>query len=99
MFIQWLEGCSCGAVAPAHGIVRLYALPLAPLMDGLPGQPWVWCCNFTVRAGKAVMHAALTAPPPGTIKLLFAKARELGVRELMWDRVEANGVRAVNFSL
>lgn len=82
-----------------HGIVRLYALPLAPMMDGLPGQPWVWCCNFTLTAERATMYAALTAPPAGGLRVLLAKAKQLGVKELTWDRVEKNGVRVVRFSL
>lgn len=94
-FIQWLETCGCAR----HGIVRLYQIPLSPMMDGLPGQPWVWCCNFTLKGNSAIMHAALNAPPQGAIRILINKALELKATELIWERVEKIGVREVRFNL
>jgi hypothetical protein len=94
-FIQWLDNCGCAK----HGIVRLYQLPLAPLLAGLPAQPWVWCCNFTLKENAAIMHAALTAPPQGAMRVLINKALELKATELVWERVETSGIRDVRFFL
>jgi len=80
-------------------MIRLYKLPLSPMMEGLPSQPWIWNCMFTLKGNRAFMFGAIDAPPQGGMSILIRKAREIGAKQLVWDRVETYGVRKVVFNL
>lgn len=87
-FISWLTSDT-----GRHGIVRLYDAPLAPIVEGLPGQPWTWCCNFTLQGSRGLIQAASKAPSRQELKVLLDLARELGCAELVWERVKPEGLR------
>lgn len=89
-FLKWLE-CTCGK-KDKHGVIKLFKTPCKKLTsDGMPDKKYRWLCNFEVSGAnqeKIFMHSTMKAPPRGGLTACIEKARQMGCRELYWERLK-----------
>lgn len=82
--VEWL----CGHAA----IVRLHPCP-----NGWYGDPYVWCATVArYRDTTAVLKGVLSAPPHGSLAVVYEALRGAGFTHRAYARLKADGAVLVS---